>query len=151
MLIEVKAKVSRIIDGKTRKRTETYVVDNCELYSNAEYRVMSVLIHEQEEGTVESFEIQSLRLSQIKEIDEQTINNSIPSFIATLIDIFLQDDGTEKKIKYKVLLWADNLTAANRRANELSHQGYDMQIEGIKQVDYEYLVEQINQEETNNG
>ena len=147
MLIEVKIRVSRIIDGKTRKRTETYVIDNCELYSNAEYRVMSVLIHEQEEGTVESFEIQSLRLSQIKEIDDQTINNSIPSFIATLIDIFHQDDGTEKKLKYKVLLWADNLTAANRRANELSHQGYDMQIEGIKQVDYEYLAEQSNQEE----
>ena len=147
MLIEVKVRVSRIIDGKTRKRTETYVIDNCELYSNAEYRVMSVLIHEQEEGTVESFEIQSLRLSQIKEIDDQTINNSLPSFIATLIDIFHQDDGTEKKLKYKVLLWADNLTAANRRANELSHQGYDMQIEGIKQVDYEYLAEQSNQEE----
>jgi hypothetical protein len=145
MLIEVKVKVSRIIDGKTRKRTETYVIDNCELYSNAEYRVMSILIHEQEESTVESFEIQSLRLSQIKEIDDQTINNSIPSFIATLIDIFHQDDGTEKKLKYKVLLWADNLTAANRRANELSHQGYDMQIEGIKQVDYEYLTSQGNE------
>jgi hypothetical protein len=151
MLIEVKVKVARIIDGKTRKRTETYVVNNCELYSNAEYRVMSVLIHEQEEGIVESFEIQSLKLSQIKEIDDQSIDNSIPSFIATLIDIFHQDDGTEKKLRYKVLLWADNLTAANRRANELSHQGYDMQIEGIKQVDYEYLVEQTNQEETNNG
>ena len=147
MLIEVKVKAARVIDGKTRKRTETYVVDNCELYSHAEYIVMSALTQEQTEGTVESFEIQSLKLSQIKEIDDQTINNSIPSFIATLIDIFLQDDGTEKKTKYKVLLWADNLTAANRRANELSHQGYDMQIEGSKQVDYEYLVEQTNQEE----
>ena len=152
MRIEVKVKIARVIDGKARKRTETYVVDNCELYSNAEYRVMSALVHEQEEGTVENFEIQSLRLSQIKEIDDQTINNSIPSFIATLIDIFHQDDGTEKKLKYKVLLWADNLTAANRRTNQLSHQGYDMQIEGIKQVDYEYLIEQSNQEEeTNNG
>jgi len=151
MRIEVKVKVARVIDGKTRKRTETYVVDDCELYSNAEYRVMSTLVREQKEGTIENFEIQSLKLSQIKEIDDQTINNSIPSFIATLIDIFHQDDGTEKKLKYKVLLWADNLTAANRRANELSHQGYDMQIEGIKQVDYEYLVEQSNQEgETGN-
>lgn len=152
MLIEVKVKVARIIDGKTSKRTETYIVNNCELYSNAEYCVMSILVQEQEEGSVENFEIQSLKLSQIKEIDEQTINNSLPSFIVTLIDIFHQDDGTEKKMKYKVLLWADNLTAANHRANELSHQGYDMQIEGIKQVDYEYLVDQTNQEEeTENG
>lgn len=145
MLIEVRVKVARVIDGKTRKRTETYVVDSCELYSNAEYRVMSALVQEQEDGTVENFEIQSLKLSQIKEIDNQTIDNTIPSFVATLIDIFLQDDGTEKKMKYKVLLWADNLTAANRRANELSHQGYDMQIEGIKQVDYEYLTANSNE------
>ena len=143
MLIEVKVKVARVIDGKTRKRTETYVMDR-EFFSQAEYDVIALL---NEDTTVDDFQIQNLKVSQIKEIDYQSINNSLPSFIATFIDIFLQDDGTEKKIKYKVLLWADNLTAANRRANELSHQGYDMQIEGIKQVDYEYLVEQTNQEE----
>ena len=148
MLIEVKVKVSRIIDGKTRKKTETYVLDK-EFFSQAEYTVTALL---NEDTTVEDFQIQCLKVSQIKEIDEQTINNSIPSFITTLIDIFLQYDGTEKRLKYKVLLWADNLTAANHRANELSHQGYDMQIEGIKQVDYEYLVVQPNQEEeTENG
>ena len=141
MLIEVKVKVARIIDGKTRKRTETYVMDK-EFFSQAEYTVTELL---NEDTTVEDFQIQILKLSQIKEIDDQSIDNSIPSFIATLIDIFHQDDGTEKKLRYKVLLWADNLTAANRRANELSHQGYDMQIEGIKQVDYEYLIEQSNQ------
>jgi hypothetical protein len=140
MLVEVKAKVARVIDGKTRKRTETYVMDK-EFFSQAEYAVTELL---NGDTTVEDFQIQNLKLSQIKEIDDQSINNSIPSFIATLIDIFLQDDGTEKKIKYKVLLWADNLTAANRRANELSHQGYDMQIEGIKQVDYEYLTDESN-------
>jgi len=145
MLIEIKVKVARIIDGKIRKRTETYVMDR-DFFSQAEYAV-TVLLND--DTTVENFQIQNLRVSQIKEIDDQSINNSIPSFIATLIDIFLQNDGTEKKLKYKVLLWADNLTAANRRANELSHQGYDMQIEGIKQVDYEYLVEQSNQEEEN--
>ena len=143
MLIEVKVKVARVIDGKTRKRTEAYVMDK-EFFSQAEYAVTELL---NEDTTIEDFQIQNLKLSQIKEIDDQSINNSIPSFIATLIDIFLQDDGTEKKLKYKVLLWADNLTAANRRANELSHQGYDMQIEGIKQVDYEYLAGQTNQEE----
>ena len=29
----------------------------------------------------------------------------------------------------------------------MARQGYDMQIEGIKQVDHEYLAEQPNQEE----
>jgi len=143
MLIEVKVKVARIIDGKTRKRTETYIVDNCELFVNAEHEVMAVLSEEQSSGTVDNFEIQCLRISSIKEVCTE-YSGSI-SYIATLKDVFITDDGTEKELKYKVLLWADNLTAANRRANELSHQGYDMRIESIKQVDYEYLVEQTNQ------
>ena len=67
--------------------------------------------------------------------------------MATLKDIFMDDDGTEKQLKYKVLLWAENLTEANRRALELSHQGYNMLVEGIKQVDYIYITEEDDEEE----
>jgi hypothetical protein len=62
------------------------------------------------------------------------------TYIATLKDIWLADDGTEKSLKYKVLLWADDLTQANSHIQQLAREGYDMQIEGIKQVDYEYLM-----------
>lgn len=151
MLIEVKAKVSRIIDSKLRKRTETYLIDK-ELYAEAEYAVMSSLANEQELGTVDSSEIISLRQSPIKEICEDTMPGSAFTFIATLRDIFHDDNGNEKSMRYKVLLWANDLSQANQRAQQLARQGYDMQIEGIKQVDYEYLAEQSNQEEeTENG
>lgn len=142
MLIEVKAKVARIIDGKTRKRTETYLIDK-ELFSEAEYAVMSNLTGDQEGGLVESFEVQSLRISPIKEVCTQWLEDytfrGYPPFIAILKDIFHTDDGTEKTLKYKVLLWADNHAQALSRVTELAHQGYDMQIEGIKQVDYTYI------------
>lgn len=138
MLIEVKTRVARVIDGKTKKRPETYVVDE-EFFANAEYAVNAILTKEQELSTVEDYEIVSLRQSAIKEIDEQSFDDTLPSFIATLRDLFQDDDGNEKQLKYKVLLWASDLTAANQRAHELSHQGYDMLIEGIKQVDYVYL------------
>ena len=142
MLIEVKVKVGRIIDGKVRKRTEVYVIDK-EFFSEAEYAVMQSLSTEVDEGLVDAFDIQSLKQSALKEICEQWYEDytqrGYPSFIATLRDIFHDDEGNEKQLKYKVLLWAENLTAANRRALELSHQGYDMLIEGIKQVDYVYL------------
>lgn len=146
MLIEVKAKVARVIDSKTTKRTETYVVPDCEIFSNAEYAAMNILTAEQNNGVVESFEIQSLRLSPIKEVATQFTGHN--TFIATLKDIFHEDDGTEKSLRYKVLLWADDITQANHNVQQLARQGYDMQIEGIKQVDYEYLAEQSNQEET---
>lgn len=150
MLIEVKVKVARVIDSKTRKRTETFLLEK-ELFSQAEYAVMTALSQEMEAGTVEGYEIQSLRISPIKEVAEQFRSDSaINTYIATLKDIWLADDGTEKQLKYKVLLWAEDLTAANSNAHRLAREGYDMQIEGIKQVDYEYLTEQSNQEEVDN-
>lgn len=142
MLIEVKTRVARIIDGKTRKRVETSIIDK-ELFAEAEYAVMSGLSQEQADGTIDEFEIQSLRISPIKEVATQFEGEC--SFVAPLKDIWLDNDGTEKTLKYKVLLWADNLTDANHNIQMLAREGYDMQIEGIKQVDYEYLAGSENE------
>ena len=142
MLVEVKVKVSRIIDGKTRKRTETYIIPDCELFVNAEHAVMQKLAEEQEAGLVESSEILSLKQSLVKEVCEDTLPGSAFSFIATLKDLFHDDNGNEKSLRYQVLLWANDLSQANQRTQQLARQGYDMQIEGIKQVDYEYIQHQ---------
>ena len=144
MLIEVKVKVARVIDGKTRKRTETYLVDK-EFFAEAELQVLDYLNQERNDGLIEGCDIQSLKQSQIKEVATQF--NGEFTYIATLKDIWLDTDGTEKDLKYKVLLWAEDLTDANRNIHQLARQGYDMLIEGIKQVDYEYLANQSNQEE----
>lgn len=136
MLIEVKTKVKRIIDAKTRTRTETFLL-NKEFFSEAEYSVTACLSEEQEQGVVESFEILSLRQSPIKEIHSQYHGEY--SFVATLKDTYVMDDGTEKHLRYKVLLWADNLTQANQRVHQMAREGYDMLIEGIKEVQYEYI------------
>ena len=131
MLIESKVKVARIIEGKTKNVTETYIVDK-DFFAEAEYAVTALLT-----DSTDEFEIQSLRLSPIKEIANQFTGNY--SFVATLRDTWMEDDDTEKHLKYKVLLWADTLTQANQRVQELAKEGYDMLIEGIKQVDYEYI------------
>ena len=153
MLIETKVKVSYLINGKTKKRTETYLLDR-EFFSEAEYAVTHLLEADMEVhgGDVVDFSILSLKQSSIKEIDEQTWDNDLQSYIATFRDIFTEDDGTEKQLRYKLLLWAENLTAANQRAVELAAQGYNMLIEGIKQVDYIYYssVDNIPQAEESN-
>ena len=145
MLVEIKVKVARIVDGKTRQRTETYLKPDCELFVEAEHAVLSNLTFDQEQGLVEDFEIQSLRISPIKEVCTEYAGES--SFIATLKDIFLTDDGTEKPMKYKVLLWADSLSEAMTRTNVFARQGYDMSVEGLKEVNYEYLTHQNSNEE----
>ena len=132
MLIEVKVKVTRIIDTKKRKKLETYIL-NKDFFSETEYKVTEILNTQHDEGTVDSFEIQSLKLSTIKEIADQYEGQY--SFLATLKDIY----HNEKSMRYKVLLWADDLTSATHNARELQRQGYDMQIEGLKEVDYTYI------------
>ena len=149
MLIEVKVKVARRIDDKVRKRTETFILDK-EFFSEAEYVVTTHLNEENMAGLIDDYDIQSLRISPIKEVCDQWLSDytlsGYPAFIATLKDIFHADDGTEKTLKYKVLLWAQNHSQALQRVQQLAREGYDMQIEGIKQVDYEYLVEDIEEE-----
>ena len=140
MLIEVKVKVARVIDSKTRRRIETYLKPDCELFVEAEQAVMERLTQEQEEGLVESFELQSLKISPIKEVCTQF--NGEFAYLATLTDIFHADDGTEKTMKYKVMLWANGHSDAVHNIQTLVRQGYDMHIEGIKEVDYEYLTEE---------
>jgi len=145
MLIEVKTKVAWKIDNKIKKKLETYIIDK-EIFAEAEYVVMKLLNDAINDSTVESFEITSLRLSVVKEIITQYEGES--SFIATLRDTMLQDDGSEKQIKYKVLLWADNISEAMTHTREIAQQGYDMQIDGLKEVNYTYLENHDSEETT---
>lgn len=145
MLIEVKVKVAWIIDSKVKRKQETFILDK-EVFAEAEYAVMSLLEGYRREGTVDNFEIQGLKLSIVKEVITQYQGES--TFIASLRDIFLQDDGSEKVLRYKVLLWADNISDAMSHTRELAAQGYDMQIDGLKEVNYTYLNPQDNETPT---
>lgn len=136
MLIEVKAKVAWKIDGKVKKKIETYIIDE-EVFAQAEYAVMSHLEQYKSDGEVEDFEITGLKLSIVKEIITQYEGDH--TFIATLRDITLLDDGSEKVIKYKVLLWANNIAEAMAHTREIAQQGYDMQIDSLKEVNYTHL------------
>ena len=98
MLIEVKAKVAWRIDGKVKKKIETYILDK-EVFAEAEYEVLSLLNQDKNTGEVEDFEITSLKLSIVKEIITQYTGDH--TFIATLRDTTLLDDDSEKIIKYR--------------------------------------------------
>ena len=145
MLIEVKAKVAWVIDNKIKRKLETYILDQ-EVFANAEYAVMRLLSDHRNEGTVDGFEIQGLKISTVKEVITQFQGEY--SFIASLRDTMLMDDGSEKTIKYKVLLWSDSITEAMTHAREIAQQGYDMQIDSLKEVNYTYLNMQENEEST---
>lgn len=146
MLIEVKTKVAWVIDGKIKKETETFILD-VEVFAEAECTVMRMLTDKMEAGLVDSFEIMSLKLSIVKEIITQYEGEY--SYIASLKDVTLQDDGSEKVVRYKVLLWATNITDAMSHVREIVAQGYDMQVDGLKEVNYNYISNEGTTNENN--
>lgn len=143
MLIEVKVKVAWVIDGKARKKVETYIIEE-DIFAKAEYKVMTLLGDCVNIGTAESFDIMSLKVSAIKEINTQYPGEN--TYIVALRDTFLQEDGTEKVMKYKVLLWANNISEAMTNARNMASQGYDMQIDSLREVNYTYLNHPENEE-----
>ena len=147
MLIEVKAKVAWVIDTKVRRKLETFILDR-EVFADAEYAVMSMLSNNVNDGTVESYEILGMKVSQVKEIVTQYQGEN--TYVASLRDTFLQNDGTEKTIRYKVLLWANNISDAMTNTRGIASQGYDMQIDSLREVNYIYLNSQRNEDTAEN-
>lgn len=148
MLIEVKVKVAWVIDGKVKKKMETYILDK-EVFAQAEYEVMTILNAYKGYSEVEDYEILGLKLSTIREIITQYEGEY--SFIATLRETIHQDDDSEKQIKYKILLWANSISEAMSHTREIVAQGYDMQIDGLKETNYTYLNQADNDEATENS
>ena len=70
MIVEVKARVARIIDNKIRKRTEFYLIEDCDFFVNAEERVIRYLEQEIELNLVDSYTIQQLKIAPVNEIYE---------------------------------------------------------------------------------
>lgn len=136
MLVDVRAKVAWIIDDKIKKQTETFILD-ADTFSQAEYAIMQELNAKKEVNLIDDYEILYLKVSATKEVYTQYEGEY--SYVITLKDTTLQDDGSEKSIKYKVLLWASSITDAMSHAREIAAQGYDMQIDGLKEVNYIYL------------
>lgn len=143
MLIEVKTKTTRKIDNKSITRTENFVVPDCELFVEAEHTVMNHLSEEQTSGLVENFQIQAIKVSGLNEVCTQYQGDY--SYIATLQDTFIDDNGNEKPLNYKVLLFANDLAEAMDNARNLAHQGYNMVITGLKEVNYKYLTATNNE------
>jgi hypothetical protein len=136
MLIEVKVRVTWIIDSKYKKTTETFLIDR-EVFAQAEYTIMHELTDKVNTGLAFDFYILSLKMSPIKEVCTQFQGEN--TFIASLRDTFLQDDDSEKVMRYKILLWANDIADAMAHTREIASQGYDMQIDSLKEVNYTYL------------
>lgn len=138
MLIETKVKISKRIDDKTFKSTVTYLTDSEHLVE-AITNVISYLDILKRSHQIEDADLLSCKQSNIKEVATQFEGNK--SYIATLKDIWIDEIGNEKSMRYKVFLGAADLTECNSRVQDLAKEGYDMKVESLTEVDMMYLDE----------
>lgn len=109
--------------GEMKTVLEHYIIENEELFANAEYKLMELC-----NGACE---VTAITKSKIREIINAKQPDK-PFFRATLIDIFVNDDGTEKETPYPVLVCAADITEANRLMEDYMKQGMqDFRLEGI--------------------
>lgn len=145
MLIEAKVKITKEVDGKTYKSIVNFLTDDENLV-DALATVLSHLQTMRSSHLIEDADIISCKQSSIKEVATQFEGDK--SYIATLRDIWIDEVGNEKSVRYKVLLYAEDLTECNQRVQELSREGYDMSVESLTEVDMEYLEHTSDAEDT---
>jgi hypothetical protein len=137
MLTETRVKTRKEIDGKTIKGTANFLTDS-ETLVDALATVINHLNVMQSSHLIEDADIISCKQSNIKEVATQFDGDK--SYVATLKDTWIDEVGDEKTMRYKVLLYAADLTECNQRVQQLSREGYDMKVESLTEVEMEYLL-----------
>ena len=62
-------------------------------------------------------------------------------YVATVADVFVDDNGKEKEIKYVVAIWATSVGEANELVGEYLKQGMeDFRIIGVKRTKFVDLI-----------
>lgn len=123
MFYEIKLKVEKENAKGEIKEVKEHFITDVDLFCEAEAKGLELY-----NGKCDVF---SIIRSKIREIvnDKDEAN---PFFKATLIDVFINDDGTEKENPYPVLVCAKDLNEANRIMEYYMRQGLgNFRLEGI--------------------
>lgn len=115
-------------DDKGTERTykEQYILENQELFSQVESKLF-----EEFEG-YKDFDVVAIKRSTIKEIANQRESNEDLLWQAELQDTFVDDDGNEKLIRYKILAFSKTFDSAKAFITEYIKQGYNLELISLK-------------------
>lgn len=122
-------KVNKLTEkGEEKEVRESYVIENIDLFAEAEQRLLSIY-----NGECDPFDI---KRANIMEIVNQPFEDS-KIFKAKLISTFLDDNGKEKEKSYYVLLFAKCTEQAISIMKEYVKSGLqDLEIKSISETKY---------------
>jgi hypothetical protein len=117
--------------GNDRNVKESLILEHAESFADAEQ-----IGYDYGSGLT-GLDVVAIKRSKIKEIANERTSDDEKIFLATLVDVFLNEDGTEKEMKYTIAFFSKSMASANAYINEYAKQGYNMSITKIVESKYD--------------
>lgn len=117
--------------GNDKEISERFIVDNCDLFGEAEMKTLQEYNGENDVVAIKQSKIREFVNKKNEEQDEHI-------YLATIVSIFVDETtGAEKETKYFVGLWATSTEKATKIAVDYMAQGLsDLVLVGIKRTNF---------------
>lgn len=121
-----------IIDKNGNDKTikESFIINDVETFSEAEEKLYK------ECGDRTAFEVLGIKRSKVIEIANQRTYDEDVIYQTVLNDIFTDDNGEEKTMKYNIILYANSIEKAYSFTKEYISQRYEMEMIGLKKTKF---------------
>ena len=139
MFYHVKVQFSSVNESGARiKEKHEVLVDNCELFAEAEKKALDEFIY----AGVGDVEVTNMKRSNIMEFanshqgdDDENI------YTATIVSIFVEENGKEKETKYHVGVFAKSVNDATSIVQQYMKMGLqDMRLVSVKETKIESVL-----------
>lgn len=130
MIYETKIQFT-VGDKITKQR---YIVEEAESFGDAESQTCEYCAGEADT------EVTDVKRSRIKEIVNVRTCADELLWMAELQDVFHTDEGEEKELRYKVVVFAKTFDSAKARMAEYMKMGYDMTLVSLKVTKFEDII-----------
>lgn len=116
MFYEIKLTVTKPNDKGVEREVKEHYLVNAELFGEAEMKGLNEYNGE--------CDVTNIIRSRIREIVNQKEEEK-PFFKATIVSVYLNDDGSEKEMKYPVLVCAEDVQKTTEIINRYMKEGLD--------------------------
>ena len=139
MFYHVKVQFSSVNESGARiKEKHEVLVDNCEFFAEAEQKVLDEFIYA---GTGD-VEVTNMKRSNIMEFaNSPQGGNDDNIYTATIVSIFVEENGKEKETKYHVGVFAKSVNEATSIVQQYMKMGLqDMRLVLVKETKIESVL-----------
>lgn len=127
MIYEATIAVVTIDDkGNDRNVKRNYILENFETFSEVEQKLYD------EFGLETGFEVCAIKISRLKEIANKRASEDDNIYVAELQAVFVDDNGVEKQLKYKIAFYSKTFDTAKSYISNYAAQGYDLELVSLK-------------------